>query len=196
MWIACLLCRYEPPIETTEDLASRNIIWAGNHIAWIWSIKEDDNPDLQIITRNFRCLSNELMNEIGQKSSELAFGIERLQGGEVQAGRWLWTAAHGTDIARRVGFLNTIPVWNLFFFLIRENKRKETWKCLLSFVARVEKYAAYIFHVFSLRNCASHHTLISLLQMQIYCHTTKSFLISSLLRTVFLKCTYLDLNLA
>jgi hypothetical protein len=75
--------RYEPPIEMIEDLASRNVIWAGNHVSWTWSIEEDDNPDLQTITRNFRCLTNEQMNEIGQRSGDLAFGIERLQGGKV-----------------------------------------------------------------------------------------------------------------
>jgi hypothetical protein len=90
MWSAfVLLCRYEPPIETIEDLASQNIIWAGNHISWIWSIEEDDNPSLQTITRNFRCLTNEQMNEIGQRTGDLAFGIERLQGGEVEVGMWL-----------------------------------------------------------------------------------------------------------
>jgi hypothetical protein len=34
------------------------------------------------------------MNEIGQRSGDLAFGIERLQGGEVQAGRRLWICAY------------------------------------------------------------------------------------------------------
>ena len=48
----------------------------------MWSIEEDDDADLQTITKNFRCLTNERMNEIGQKSGDLAFGIERLQGGK------------------------------------------------------------------------------------------------------------------
>ena len=52
-------------------------------MAWIWSIQEDDNPDLQTITRNFLCLTNERMSEIGQRSGDMAFGIERLQGGKV-----------------------------------------------------------------------------------------------------------------
>jgi len=51
-------------------------------VSWVWSIEEDEDPDLQTITKNFRCLTNEEMNEIGQKSGDLAFGIERLQGGK------------------------------------------------------------------------------------------------------------------
>ena len=51
-------------------------------MSWVWSIEEDEDPDLQKITKNFRCLTNEQMNEIGQKSGDLAFGIERLQGGK------------------------------------------------------------------------------------------------------------------
>lgn len=89
-----LLCRYEPPIETIEDLVSQNVIWAGNHVAWIWSIEEDENPNLQTITRNFRCLTNEQMDETGQRTGDLAFGIERLQGGEVDASRWPWFPLH------------------------------------------------------------------------------------------------------
>jgi hypothetical protein len=30
------------------------------------------------------------MDEIGQRTGDLAFGIERLQGGEVEVSRWLW----------------------------------------------------------------------------------------------------------
>ncbi|GFG34956.1 hypothetical protein Cfor_06071, partial [Coptotermes formosanus] len=71
--------RYEAPIETIENLASRNVIWAGNHVSWTWSIEEDDNPDLQTM-RNFRCLTNEQLNETGQRSEDMAFGIERLHG--------------------------------------------------------------------------------------------------------------------
>ena len=51
-------------------------------MSWVWSIEEDEDPDLQKITKNFRCLTNEEMNEIGQRSGDLAFGIERLQGGK------------------------------------------------------------------------------------------------------------------
>ena len=59
------------------------MIWAGNHPAWIWSIEEDENVDLQAITRNFRILTEETMYDIGKKSGDMAFGIERLQGGEI-----------------------------------------------------------------------------------------------------------------
>jgi hypothetical protein len=30
------------------------------------------------------------MDEIGERTGDLAFGIERLQGGEVEVSRWLW----------------------------------------------------------------------------------------------------------
>lgn len=89
-----LLFRYEPPIEMIEDLASKNVIWAGNHVAWIWSIEKDDNPSLQTITRNFRCLTNEQMDETGHRTGDLAFGIEKLQGGEVEVSRWPWSPLH------------------------------------------------------------------------------------------------------
>ncbi|XP_021919125.1 glutamate receptor 2-like isoform X2 [Zootermopsis nevadensis] len=107
--------RYEPPIETIEDLANRDVIWAGNHVAWIWSIEEDDNPNLQTITENFRCLTNEQMNEIGQRSGDLAFGIERLQGGHFT------TEPHingGTVKHRRI--MRGTLYWSHLYILLRK----------------------------------------------------------------------------
>ncbi|KAJ9581507.1 hypothetical protein L9F63_023311 [Diploptera punctata] len=107
--------RYEPPIETVEDLSSRHVIWAGNHPAWIWSIEEDENPDLQAITRNFRVLTEERMNEIGRKSGDIAFGIERLQGGHFT------TESHinvDTVIHRRI--MRGTLYWSHLQFLLRK----------------------------------------------------------------------------
>ncbi|PSN32792.1 Ionotropic receptor 41a7 [Blattella germanica] len=107
--------RFEPPIEWVEDLWTRHVIWAGNHVAWIWSIEKDESPMLKDITANFRVMTEESMNTTGRKSGDIAFGIERLQGGHFT------TESHineGTVAHRRI--MKDTLYWSHLYFLLRK----------------------------------------------------------------------------
>ena len=73
--------RYEPPIETIHDLAVQKVLWAANHISWIWTLQGTDQADVLAVAKNFRLHTEEEMIEMGAKDGEMAFGIENLQGG-------------------------------------------------------------------------------------------------------------------
>ncbi|PSN32794.1 Ionotropic receptor 41a5 [Blattella germanica] len=107
--------RYEKPIETIHDLATKNVIWAANHISWIWSIEEDESPELQKITRNFRLLSEEEMIAAGKKNGEMGFVLEKMQGGHFT------TESHineDTVLQRRV--MKGTLYWSHLYFLLRK----------------------------------------------------------------------------
>ena len=76
------LFRFEPPIETIHDLASRKVLWAANHISWIWFLDGSEQADLQEVAENFRLHTEEEMTELGRKDGEMGFAIENMQGRE------------------------------------------------------------------------------------------------------------------
>ncbi|PSN32793.1 Ionotropic receptor 41a6 [Blattella germanica] len=107
--------RYEPPIETIHDLAVRDVKWGANHISWIWSIQEDEHPDLQKVTSNFRLHTEDQMIRIGSRSGDMAFGLERLQGGHFTTEPHINEA---TVSHRRI--MKGTLYWSHLYFLLRK----------------------------------------------------------------------------
>ncbi|XP_066993966.2 probable glutamate receptor [Anabrus simplex] len=87
--------RFEPPIDTVEDLALRDMPWAANHEAWVFSIKEATEPYLQRIVHNFHVLSDDDL-AIRATQGDLAVGVERLNGGNFALGSYLGEEAVAT----------------------------------------------------------------------------------------------------
>lgn len=73
--------RFEPPINTASELAASGILWAANHNAWIFSIRDAEEPEMKTLVRNFRVLSKKEISKEAEKNS-WGFSIERLQGGK------------------------------------------------------------------------------------------------------------------
>jgi hypothetical protein len=73
--------RFEHPINSVEDLAKSDILWAGTTAAWAFSILEATEPNMAHITRNFRVMKEEQLR-VHAFVGDLAFAVERLLGGE------------------------------------------------------------------------------------------------------------------
>ncbi|XP_058450303.1 glutamate receptor ionotropic, NMDA 2C-like [Malaya genurostris] len=71
---------FEPPIDTLQDLAERDIIWIQTHEAWVHSLQNPFNAYLRKIKDNFRI---HLMPEIKDIADEgrVAIGVSRLNYG-------------------------------------------------------------------------------------------------------------------
>jgi hypothetical protein len=73
--------RYEHPIDTVEDLARSNMLWAATTEAWVFSIEGATEPNLIHITHNFKVMTFEqLLAHV--YAGDMAFAIERLLGGK------------------------------------------------------------------------------------------------------------------
>jgi hypothetical protein len=57
------------------------MLWAATTEAWVFSIQEAAQPDLQQITRNFRVMTDEQLLPHAF-AGDLAFAVERLLGGQ------------------------------------------------------------------------------------------------------------------
>jgi hypothetical protein len=75
--------RFERPINSVEDLARSDILWAGTTAAWVFSILEATERNMAHITRNFRVMKEEQLRAHAF-AGDLAFAVERLLGGERQ----------------------------------------------------------------------------------------------------------------
>jgi hypothetical protein len=73
--------RFEHPIDTVEDLARSNMLWAATTEAWAFSIQGATEPNLIHITHNFRVMTNEQLL-VHAYAGDMAFAVERLLGGK------------------------------------------------------------------------------------------------------------------
>ncbi|XP_058448780.1 uncharacterized protein LOC131428754 [Malaya genurostris] len=86
--------RYEPPINTVQDLADSNIHWATTHDAWIFSILMATQPMIVKILHKFETHPKEILHRRAL-DQELAYGIERLPYGHFAIGNYIdGEAAH------------------------------------------------------------------------------------------------------
>jgi hypothetical protein len=76
-----IFCRYSPPIETAADLAASGLRWAALDDAFVFGIKESSDPVLTTLTRNFYVGTEEELAD-RTRTSDMAFVVERLKGGE------------------------------------------------------------------------------------------------------------------
>jgi len=73
--------RFEHPIDTVEDLARSDMLWAATAEAWAFSIQEATEPNLIHIMRNFRVMTSEQMLAHAY-AADLALAVEKLLGGK------------------------------------------------------------------------------------------------------------------
>ena len=72
---------FEHPINTVEDLARSDMLWAAASEVWTFSIQGATEPNLIHITHNFIVMTNEEML-VHAYAGDMAFAIERLLGGK------------------------------------------------------------------------------------------------------------------
>ncbi|XP_053691083.1 uncharacterized protein LOC128739612 [Sabethes cyaneus] len=80
--------RYEPPINTVQDLADSNLHWASTHDAWIFSILMATQPTVIKLLHNFETHPKEFLHSRALQQ-ELAFSIERLPYGHFAIGEYI-----------------------------------------------------------------------------------------------------------
>ena len=73
--------RFEHPIDTVEDLARSNMLWAATTEAWAFSIEGATEPDLIHITHNFKVMTHEQLL-VHAYAGDMAFAVERLLDGK------------------------------------------------------------------------------------------------------------------
>ncbi|XP_063233562.1 uncharacterized protein LOC134537227 [Bacillus rossius redtenbacheri] len=88
------LPRYAPPVDTVPDLARSGTLWVANHEAWVTSIVDAEDPDLQTVAGNFRVFNDSILEQKSDES-QVAFSIERLYGGNFAVGDYIRPAAVG-----------------------------------------------------------------------------------------------------
>lgn len=72
--------RYEPPIDTQEDLAHSGVRWSATHNAWIYSIMDTDNPITMKVRDQFVALPRNVLEDMNG-SGTLGYAIEALDYG-------------------------------------------------------------------------------------------------------------------
>ncbi|PSN57697.1 Ionotropic receptor 41a11 [Blattella germanica] len=72
--------RYEKPIETVSDLARHNVKWTGIYDAYLVSIKDSVNPDIQKVVKNWRFGDYDWL-EAKTKTGDMSFALEKMLGG-------------------------------------------------------------------------------------------------------------------
>ncbi|EAT48972.1 AAEL000047-PA [Aedes aegypti] len=79
---------FEPPIDTYEDIASRDVIWTQTHEAWIQSLLFSQNPVVQKVVSNFRVHTGpELLSLANQ--GQVVFGVGKLNYGHYMIGSFI-----------------------------------------------------------------------------------------------------------
>ncbi|XP_055543537.1 uncharacterized protein LOC129729082 [Wyeomyia smithii] len=80
--------RFEPPINTVQDLTDSNIHWAATQDAWIFSIRMATQPTIVKLLQNFETHPKEFLHTRALKG-ELAYSIERLPYGHFSIGEYI-----------------------------------------------------------------------------------------------------------
>jgi len=73
--------RFEHPIDTVEDLARSDMLWAATTEAWAFSIQGATEPNLIHITHNFKVMTYEQLLAHAY-AADMALAVERLLGGK------------------------------------------------------------------------------------------------------------------
>ncbi|XP_058823625.1 glutamate receptor ionotropic, delta-2-like [Topomyia yanbarensis] len=80
--------RYEPPINTVQDLADSNMHWASTHDAWIFSILMATQPTIVKLLHNFEKHPKESLHR-SALHQDFSFSIERLPYGHFAVGEYI-----------------------------------------------------------------------------------------------------------
>ncbi|KAJ9599187.1 hypothetical protein L9F63_010318, partial [Diploptera punctata] len=72
--------RYEKPIDTVHDLASRDAKWTGIYDAYLVSIKDSVNRDIQQVVKNWRFDSLQWLKS-KTTTGDMSFALEKMLGG-------------------------------------------------------------------------------------------------------------------
>ncbi|KAL9697629.1 hypothetical protein quinque_001070 [Culex quinquefasciatus] len=79
---------FEPPIDTVEDIANKDLIWVQTHEAWVHSLLLTQNPYLMKVAENFRIHSIPEMNELADQG-EVGFAVSKLNYGHFMIGTFI-----------------------------------------------------------------------------------------------------------
>ncbi|KAH9629030.1 hypothetical protein HF086_007515 [Spodoptera exigua] len=80
--------RYEPSIDTVQDIVDRKMEWGATHDAWIFSLTLSTEPLVKELVSQFRIYS---FDELKQKSftRSMAYSIEKLPAGNFAIGEYV-----------------------------------------------------------------------------------------------------------
>nr|AXU25108.1 ionotropic receptor 2 [Cyrtorhinus lividipennis] len=80
--------RYYPPIDNMRDLYLSGLPWAADHIAWVTTLKEADDPIIKGLLGNFAVFDQETLTVLSKKGGH-GFTIELTNGGHVSEAAFL-----------------------------------------------------------------------------------------------------------
>ncbi|CAH2107284.1 unnamed protein product [Euphydryas editha] len=80
--------KYEPSVDTIQDIVDRNLIWGATHDAWTFSLILSQEPRIKNLVNLYHTYSAE---ELTRKSftRSIAFGIEKLPAGTFAIGEYI-----------------------------------------------------------------------------------------------------------
>uniref|UniRef100_A0A2H1V256 SFRICE000831.1 n=1 Tax=Spodoptera frugiperda TaxID=7108 RepID=A0A2H1V256_SPOFR len=80
--------RYEPSIDTVQDIVDRKMEWGATHDAWIFSLTLSSEPLIKQLVKQFRIYS---FDELKRKSftRSMAYSIEKLPAGNFAIGEYV-----------------------------------------------------------------------------------------------------------
>ncbi|XP_050557240.1 ionotropic receptor 21a-like [Spodoptera frugiperda] len=80
--------RYEPSIDTVQDIVDRKMEWGATHDAWIFSLTLSSEPLVKELVKQFRIYS---FDELKRKSftRSMAYSIEKLPAGNFAIGEYV-----------------------------------------------------------------------------------------------------------
>ena len=73
--------RYQPPIDTLQELADSGLIWAAQDEAFVFLLENTGDPVLERIASHFRIYDPEKLARAAVKA-EIGFVMEKLSGGQ------------------------------------------------------------------------------------------------------------------
>nr|XP_053602899.1 uncharacterized protein LOC128670906 [Plodia interpunctella] len=80
--------KYEPSIDTVQDLVDRGMQWGATHDAWIFSITNSHDPLIKQLVSLFRVMTAEDLKE-KSFTRKLAYSIEKLPAGNFAIGDYI-----------------------------------------------------------------------------------------------------------
>ncbi|CAK1553700.1 unnamed protein product [Leptosia nina] len=82
------LPRYEPSVDTIQDLVDRKMIWGATHDAWVFSLTSSRDHLLQQLVRQFHSYEPEELESLSF-TRKIAYAIERLPAGYFAIGDYM-----------------------------------------------------------------------------------------------------------
>ncbi|XP_045512738.1 uncharacterized protein LOC123707029 isoform X3 [Pieris brassicae] len=80
--------RYEPSVDTIQDMVDRKVTWAATHDAWVFSLSASQDPLIKQLVRQFHIYEPEELKRLSF-TRKVAYSVERLPAGYFAIGEYI-----------------------------------------------------------------------------------------------------------